>query len=195
MGGSGSGRRPDSTRRKTSAVGMLDVRQLKRQGFFRPGQSMHWTARSNDGTLFSISAPAAQDKLFLAHRWQPEPDCWEAQSYEVELEWMPCHLGGQRPWLRCPISACGRRVACLYLAPSGGYSCRYCQRLVYETQYERSDWRLMTKGNKIRCRLGWGPGILNPAGGRPKYMHWDTYERLRHREGRVMDALARLILL
>ena len=37
----------------------------------------------------------------------------------------------------------------------------------------------MTKADKIRRRLGWPAGIANPTGGKPKGMHWKTFDRLR----------------
>ena len=37
----------------------------------------------------------------------------------------------------------------------------------------------MRRADTIRRRLGWEAGIANPAGGKPKGMHWRTYERLK----------------
>ncbi|HNC53469.1 MAG TPA: hypothetical protein PLO14_14745, partial [Accumulibacter sp.] len=34
------------------------------------------------------------------------------------------------------------------------------------------------RAEKIRRRLGWPAGIANPSGGKPKGMHWRTFERL-----------------
>ena len=36
----------------------------------------------------------------------------------------------------------------------------------------------IASGTIMRARLGWQAGILNPAGGKPKGMHWKTYQRL-----------------
>ena len=36
----------------------------------------------------------------------------------------------------------------------------------------------MRRADNIRERLGWPAGIANPNGGRPKGMHWRTFERL-----------------
>ena len=44
--------------------------------------------------------------------------------------------------------------------------------------------------NKLRKRLGWEAGLLNGNGGRPKGMHWETYERLERRH----DALVQVSL-
>jgi hypothetical protein len=37
----------------------------------------------------------------------------------------------------------------------------------------------MRRADTIRRRLGWEPGILNGDGGKPKGMHWRTFERLK----------------
>jgi len=34
------------------------------------------------------------------------------------------------------------------------------------------------RADRIREKLGWGPGILNDNGCKPKGMHWKTFERL-----------------
>jgi hypothetical protein len=34
------------------------------------------------------------------------------------------------------------------------------------------------RANTIRRRLRWQPGILNGMGGKPKGMHWKTFQRL-----------------
>jgi hypothetical protein len=38
--------------------------------------------------------------------------------------------------------------------------------------------RATRRAGKLRERLGWEPGILNCSGGKPKGMHWRTFERL-----------------
>jgi hypothetical protein len=37
-----------------------------------------------------------------------------------------------------------------------------------------------TRADKLRKRLGWEAGILNGDGGKPKGMHWKTYQRLKN---------------
>ena len=72
---------------------------------------------------------------------------------------------------------CGRRVAVLY----GGkvYACRHCHKLAYQTQREQPHDRAGSRADRIRKRLGWGAGILNMPGGKPKGKHWRTFERLQ----------------
>lgn len=167
---------------------------FKRLGLFRQGQATVLSGIDSKGSDCSIHVPQAHDKVVLIHAWQRDAHCREMQQHVIALEWVPCHLGGRRPWFRCPVAACRRRVACIYYSPTGQWTCRCCQALVYETQYERTSFRLMSKGDKIRNRLGWGPGILRPPGDKPKYMHWRTFERLRLREQHIVQALASMIL-
>jgi len=37
---------------------------------------------------------------------------------------------------------------------------------------------MVRRANRIHSKLGWGPGCLNRDGGKPKGMHWSTFERL-----------------
>ena len=38
--------------------------------------------------------------------------------------------------------------------------------------------RAARRADRIRSKLGWEPGILNCNGGKPRGMHWNTFERL-----------------
>jgi len=98
-------------------------------------------------------------------------------EYPVYLDWTDCNLAGRRPWFRCPARGCGRRVAILY----GGsiFACRHCHQLAYASQREAGYDRAARKADRIRDKLGWEPGILNGEGGKPKGMHWRTFERLQ----------------
>ena len=53
-----------------------------------------------------------------------------------------------------------------------------CNRLTYRSQREAPDDRATRRANKLRNQLGWEPGILNDAGGKPKGMHWATFAKL-----------------
>lgn len=98
-------------------------------------------------------------------------------EYPVTLEWTPCNLGGRRAWFLCPAQGCGRRVVILF----GGsiFACRHCHKLAYQCQRETDDDRAARRADRIRERLDWEPGILNGGGGKPKGMHWRTFERLK----------------
>ena len=51
--------------------------------------------------------------------------------------------------------------------------------LRYRTQREQAHDRASSKADKLRDRLGWEVGILNGNGGKPKGMHWRTFDRLQ----------------
>jgi len=101
---------------------------------------------------------------------------WKSENYPVRVEWTGCTFGGRRAWFLCPAQGCGRRVAILY---SGGiFACRHCYKLAYACQRENADDRAMRRADNVRQQLGWGAGIANPKGGKPKGMHWATFARL-----------------
>ncbi|WBV70692.1 hypothetical protein PGH42_12355 [Legionella pneumophila] len=96
--------------------------------------------------------------------------------YPFLLNWTPCRFGGERPWFICPAKGCQRRVAILY---SGSiYACRHCHQLAYTSQREADYDRALRQAEKIRGKLGWDTGIFEMEGGKPKGMHWSTFERL-----------------
>jgi len=72
----------------------------------------------------------------------------------------------------------GRCAALLYIGGAGIFACRHCYRLAYACQREASDDRAARRAANLRERLGWQAGIANPSGGKPKGMHWRTFERL-----------------
>jgi hypothetical protein len=111
----------------------------------------------------------------------------EVVEQRVQTQTSPCHLGGQRHWFTCP--RCSKRVAVLY-APGRYFACRQCGGLSYATQKEGVGDRASTRADKLRNRLGWEAGILNGSGGKPKGMHWTTYQRLKKQH----DALVQISL-
>lgn len=92
----------------------------------------------------------------------------------VELEWTPCHFGGFRPWFICPC--CRRRSRILYARPT--YACRVCWDLAYEVCREDATERSLRKANKKLRRLGALVEGVWERSGRPKGMHWTTYQGL-----------------
>jgi hypothetical protein len=187
MGGYNSGRH--SGKGTLNDMRSLDVRQLQRNGQLRPGHQFRltWTRNSITGTGTnlksikvegaSISLTVDSDCVTLAYFNCPLGGEWQAMNYPVRLAWTACHYGGERVWWICPVAGCGRRVAVLY----GGamYACRHCQQRAYQSQQESREDLEARRANKLRARLGWKTGIFNPAGGKPKGMHWMTYWRLK----------------
>lgn len=108
------------------------------------------------------------------------PD-WQDESYPVHLDWTDCNLGGKRPWFLCPARGCGRWVALLY--GGGIFACRHRYQLAYPSQREAGYNRMARCVNRLRAKLSWELGCLNGPGGKPKGMHWSTFERLAARHG------------
>ncbi len=185
MGGSGSGRLRSGSTSTTAERRALDVRILMRGGYLAQGQVSVWEWSRFDGSRYgTVVVKAQRYGMVLCHRRQVYGGEWEAHDYVVTLDWTDCHLGGRRPWFRCPGQGCGKRVAILY----GGsiFACRACHKLYYESQSDSAGDKGRRRAEAIRKRLGWPPGILNPCGGKPKGMHWKTYSRLRDEYGRAL---------
>lgn len=175
MGGYGSGRRwGKATTRNRLA---LDVRELHRDGLLRPGlaMDMHWNRTGEERA--AIRVRTAADRVTLSYHTRSNGGDWQPMEFTVYLQWTGLHFGGRRPWFLCPAQGCGRRVAILYAGTV--FTCRHCQRLVYECQRETDDGRAARRADAIRRRLGWEPGIFNGDGWKPKGMHWRTFDRLR----------------
>lgn len=176
MGGIGSGRRNQFGKETTRDMQPLDVRKLTRAGLLIPGRVFGWLWTEDDQPVASIQLRVAEEHVTLLYRARRD-GIWQRMEYPVFLEWTSCNLGGQRAWFRCPAKGCGRRVAILY----GGsvFACRGCHHLVYESQREADYDRAARMAETFRHRLGWEPGILNGCAGKPKGMHWRTFERFQ----------------
>jgi len=62
---------------------------------------------------------------------------------------------------------------------SAGCGCRKCYHLDYPSQREDAGDRAARRAHRIRDRMGWPGGVLEGSvWGKPKGMHWRTYERL-----------------
>ena len=175
MGGYNSGRH--GGKRTTDDMHILDIRKIQRAGLLKPGRSFSWQWTRGGNKIAAIDMRADTDRVTLIYRSRSNGDEWQDMNYPVRLAWTHCNYGGQRAWWLCPAVGCGRRVA----LPYGGkvYACRHCHRMAYRTQREQPHDRAGSRAETIRKRLGWDAGILNLPGGKPKGMHWRTFERLQ----------------
>jgi hypothetical protein len=150
----------------------LDVRLLARDNVLTPGYkgNVHWTQGAE--VVASIRVETEIDRVVLTYRLRDSSNA----SCPVTIVRTLCAFAGSRPWFLCPAPGCGRRVAILYGATS--FACRDCHRLAYPSCREDVGDRLLRRANRIRARLRWPPGILNPPGTRPRWMHRTTYRRL-----------------
>lgn len=175
MGGMGSGR-GQGGKSTTSDMHPLDIRRLHRAGLLTLGRAFGWQWTICGREVFSIQARSEAGRLILNYRTRSRAGEWRPMEYPVYLEWTNCTLGGRRPWFLCPARGCGRRVAILF--GDSIFACRRCHKLAYECQREPDDYRALRRADTIRGRLGWGAGIANPEGSKPKGMHWRTFGRL-----------------
>jgi hypothetical protein len=185
MGGRGSGRRSSYCGKQETSDSMpLDIRKISRKGLLVPGSSFGWQWTVNERQVAGISARVEFESMVLSYRMK---STGEVVEQRVQTQPSPCHLGGQRHWFTCP--RCRKRVAVLY-APGRYFACRQCGDLGYATQKEGIGDRASTRAEKQRKRMGWESGILNGSGGKPKGMHWKTYQRLKNHH----DALVQVSL-
>ncbi len=178
MGGIGSGQYWRHGSKETIEDYMpLDIRRWTQEGLLTPGRFFGWQRTCNDRVIASIRVQVETNRVILIYRHRSSGGDWKDEKYPVCLEWTPCNFGGHRPWFLCPAKGCGRRVAVLY--GGGIFACRRCRQLAYPSQRETGYDRAARRADKIRARLDWEQGILNPKGWKkPKGMHWRTFERL-----------------
>ena len=186
MGGRGSGRQSSYSGKAQTGDSMpLDIRKITRKGLLVQGNCFSWQWLVNDRKVAGISVRVGFDNgMVLSYR---KKSTGEVVEQQVQTQTSPCHLGGHRHWFTCP--RCSKRVAVLY-APGRYFACRQCGGLGYATQKEGAGERASSKADKLRKRLGWQAGILNADGGKPKGMHWKTYQRLKsHHDALVQFSL------
>jgi len=92
----------------------------------------------------------------------------------------PRHFGGQQWYVQCPVTQ--KKCSVLWLPPGAS---RFCSRqawgkqVAYSTQFEAQFDRAISAREKVKSRL---IGDLNPREWelppKPKWMRWNTYERL-----------------
>jgi len=176
MGGFGSGRRAKS-KYTTSSFRALDIRRLQSDGVLQPGCISAAPFPVDGAEAASIELRSEPDRVWLTYILRRGPDCWQSPNFPVTVERTPCHYGGSRPWFRCPLNGCGRRVAILYAGAV--FACRHCYRLGYPSQREALHARALRRTRAIRVKLGGSPSFSQPFPAKPKGMHRRTYRRLR----------------
>ncbi len=67
------------------------------------------------------------------------------------------------------------------------FLCRHCYNLTYSCQQESPPFRLLSKAQKIRERLGACPCTDDPIFEKLKGMHWKTINRLKEAAYRASD--------
>jgi hypothetical protein len=185
MGGPGSGNRwRYGSRPSTDELRNIDVRRWAREGMLQPGYWGAWQWMHNGTVTASIQIRTEADRVILTYRHRSGGGEWKDKEYPVLLERTGCNLGGARSWFICPAVGCGRRVAILYCGAV--FACRRCHSLAYASTRECAVDRAVRRADRIRDRLGWQPGFLNGEGGKPKWMRWRTFNRLKQDHDRLV---------
>ncbi len=181
MGGYNSGRRWDR-KLTTSEYGHLDVREWARMGLLHAGRSFFWPG-CRAQVLPPIKVGDRPSRLIVSLFWNNGRGQAGEHKCTVWMEWTRCNYGGFRPWFLCPVPACGRRVALLYLhyRYSGNLACRHCHQLSYYSQQQTPSGRGLYRAQAIRMRLSGSANCTEPFPEKPKGMHDRTYNRLKWR--------------
>ena len=161
----------------------LDLSKLLREGLGPPGRipwpaEIRWTSnRSGEIAKGWITLKKEGDdrgslRIVLGSLEQ-----------RLDLIAQPRHFGGQQWYFRCPMT--GGKCSVIWLPPAAD---RFCSRqawgkqVAYSTQFEAPFNRAISAREKVKARL---IGNLNPRDWKlppkPKWMRWDTYERLAER--------------
>lgn len=175
MGGMGSGGHNRKGRATTADAFSLDVNRLRKAGVLTPGWSGGWEWKRGGERVADIRITATAAGLTLAFRTRSGNEPWRDVEQYAPVIWTPCRFGGKRPYFCCPH--CGCQVTKLWLM--GAALCRACHGLTYPSQVESLDDRMSRRANGIRMKLGGEPGMSYPFPAKPKWMHWQTYERHR----------------
>jgi hypothetical protein len=181
MGGYNSGRRWDR-KLTTSEYGHLDVREWARRGLLQAGRSFFWPG-CHVQVLPPIKVGDRPSRLIVSSFWSNGRAPAVEHKCTVRMEWTRCNYGGFRPWFLCPVQACGRRAALVYLhyRYSGNLACRHCHRLSYRSQQETAGNRALSRAQAIRMSLGGSANCTEPFPEKPKGMHYNTSNRLKWR--------------
>lgn len=155
----------------------LSITSLKRDNCLAVGRRFNWIWSRRGEKVASINI-AVEERHAIRLTYQSSRRGADAvqHDYRVEIDWTACHLGGERPWFRCPD--CSRRVLDLY----GGarYTCRHCRQLNYQCQQASKRDRALDRSWELRRKLGCDTGMFDlPAEyiQRPKGMHRRTFSR------------------
>lgn len=172
----GSGRRPSFCKSTTDDLHKLDIRELNRSGLLVPGNTLKLRWRRKGKVAARIEGIVSADMITLNYKYKVRGGDWLELECPIYFSHSDCHFGGTRIWFQCPGVSCNKRVAILY---AGKYFlCRHCNDLAYASQNEKNYKRYLRKADRIRERFGWGRGVFNPVGGKPKGMHLSTFLRL-----------------
>lgn len=175
MGGYGSGFWRDRSAGRCEAQHRIDLAYMRQRGFLASYTrgSLHWSRGGEpSGDIRFICSPETLRLIYRTRRYGEEE--WTRVEEDIPFAWTRTAFDGRRRWLTC--LSCGQRCRILY---GGAYfRCRNCHGLTYESQYEQSWQRVITRAQGIRTKLGGSASMDEWFPPKPKGMHWRTYYRL-----------------
>jgi hypothetical protein len=179
VGGSRSGRYRTRNQGAVEHALPLDIRQLRRRGYLRPGArlvrdwSWTWAAPSNRpaGAIDFIIDLTAPDGGFVELLFKRNG---ERQTQRIEIESVPCRYGGRRLYFTCPRT--GQRCEVLY-GVGGEFASREAHRLTYISQSLGRLSRLHIGRRKAQARALGEEGQPRPRGENREYLteRWSAY--------------------
>jgi hypothetical protein len=199
MGGLGSGRWKNRTRKTVESYLVLDINELSEKGCLRPGCSTtcQWIV---DHEVASINVRAEAERLHLSYIVRVGEGERQNVAEVIPIIHLRCRFGGSCSYFICPGPGdgtnCGRRIIKLHFSRRS-FLCRQCNHLAYASQYEQPWQRALRRANKLKQRLGIGVGIAESLPDKPKGMWVRTYGRLLdeilHAEMLTYEAQANMI--
>ena len=164
MGGPGSGRWQQGTKRRTvENCYKLPVRTVRDPLAAGPGRAgvLTWRNVSTDraaatANYYTVTHGAGLG-VRLIYRVRPAGGDWQPFNYVVPITTTRVYLGGRRYWFSCPD--CGRRCGKLYLPFDGHkFACRDCHDLTYASCQEAHKWDGIYA--ELAAAAGVSPGAL-----------------------------------
>lgn len=146
------------TRGVTTRYHTVDVRQLKKEGYFK---------QPDHNVSFSYGGKKHQT---------------------ITITWTECNLGGQRPWFMCPARGCYNRAAILYLSNIFACRHCQNLAYPIENEVPQWRYTIKARKIRERLGWGQGAHIPEPVNAyKPKGMHWRTYDRLVYKYCMICD--------
>ena len=140
-GGARNGAGRPAHRLKAEVCFALDVNYLARNDYLDEG---------NWHRLYWKQYGQTQVNALIISKGHCIDISFDSFKQSIALTETPCHLGGARRWLVCPI--CFGRMGVLYLR-SRRFACRKCQRIAYQSQsgdaQDRVVWKYHTLHDKV----------------------------------------------
>ncbi len=182
MGGPGSGRVAGGGRATTWERRSLHIGQLRQWGYLRVGCTGERNWKRKGETIASIRLQGGADRMDIAYSARGEANIWRTARDRIEIQWVACSFGGNRPYFICPglLNDCGRRVLDLYECQCQ-FRCRHCHNLTFESRRQSKAERDRCAALRIPIKLVRRNGTFTLSTRRPKGMWRRLYTRLSDR--------------